>query len=535
MIRFTAPASCSFLWQPDSGRWALRAQEGGETAAAVIRTPFVIGRSPDCQLILPESPELAKTTSRWHCHLVEDKERVMIVDGSLTEVPETGQRKLSVSGTFLNGRKINRPEALKHGDQLIVGPWVFGVEEHEEKPVNLDAALKKLSDEKPRKLVSREPHAEQVFARLHGLSLELNRSADAEANLVSILNSALVEIPGAGVAALLVEGPGNSNSARIAWQRGRGRVFDLRFSSDLVRRLPQDRGVLFASKLADPTRSQAQEKISSALLVPLWSRDSRLGILYMDNRGCKAQFSEGDLFLAHAFAGHAALQLLIEKQVYLSKVESSMSRYFGPDVVRLIVEKARAGHSVLPEVKEKTATILFVDLQGFSAFCRGRSPRAICELLSPYLQLAAECIQAHSGHVDKFIGDGVLGVFGAKPVGGAPAEGAHAAQAVRAARRMISSWTKRSESMRSLVLPLRIGINTGPVVVGNIGFPGRMEYGVLGDAVNLASRLEKIAEPNGIALADATKVLLGGEFQCVDAGEIPVKGFGGVRVWRLGA
>lgn len=534
MIKLRARSPSSLLWHPESKSWALREGDGGEAAAPVLVTPFVIGRAVDCHLQLPETPELDKTTSRWHCHIVEENGRLLLVDGSLREAPELGARKPSITGTRVNGERISGPREIKAGDEIAVGPWTFGIEAFEARPVDIDAGLERLSAGKPRAFPAGDPRIRESFAHLHELTQKLNRTANIEENLVSILNCATTEIGGAGVAALLVDQPDGLCSTRIAWQRGLGRLFDLRFSSSLVHRLPKDRGFLFESRIQDRTESQLEQKIDSAILVPLWGNDERLGILYLDNRNSGASFTEEDLYLASALASGAAQQLLREKQMFLVRVESNMGRFFGPEVVKLLIDEARQGRRILPEVKELTATILFVDLGGFSRFCRDRSPLEISELLNPYLQLAAECIQRHSGYVDKFIGDGVLGVFGAQPLAhGRP--GDHAGAAVRAAREMISLWSKRSTRSARMLLPMRAGINTGRVVVGSIGFPGRMEYSVLGDAVNLASRMEKLALPNAVAMTAATHSLLGAEFPCVDVGEETVKGFGPVRVWRVSA
>jgi class 3 adenylate cyclase/pSer/pThr/pTyr-binding forkhead associated (FHA) protein len=536
MIKLRVRSPISLLWRPESEQWALRVDRGGEETAPVRATPFVIGRGTDCHLLLPNSPDLDQITSRWHCHIVEESGRPMIVDGSLLEVPGFGARKPSVTGTWVNGQRLKGPRELKEGDKIAVGPWTFVVEEARESPVDIDEGLEQLGAGTTRTLPAGDPRIRESFARLHELTQTLNRTANIEENLISILNCAVSEVGCAEVAAILIDEPNEGCSARVAWQRGLGRISDFRFSADLVRRLPKDRGVLVSEGgVEDPDENRPEGQANSAVLVPLWGTDERLGILYLDNRQSGASFTEEDLFLADALASYASLQLLREKEVFLMRVASSMSQYFGPQIVQLLVEEANQGRPMLPEVKEQTATILFVDLTGFSRYCRGRSPREVSELLNPYLQLVAECIQRHSGHVDKFIGDGVLGVFGALPLANAAPGADHARQAVRAAREIISLWATRSTKIIQILLPIRAGINTGRVVVGNIGFAGRMEYSVIGDPVNLASRMEKLALPNGIALTDATRALIEDEFKCVDAGIEAVRGFGAVRVWRVSA
>jgi adenylate cyclase len=517
MIKLRVRAPLTVQWSPDSGQWSLNVDSDGVSTVPVRGEPFVIGRSSDCELLLPESPELDKTTSRWHCHVVEVDGRPMVVDGSFRKVPGFGARKPSGTGTWVNGERISEARELRDGDEIGIGPWRFVVEAHDERPA--EAAAKAPA------VPSGAPRAVSRLARLHQLTQKINETGSIEENLGSILECAVSGAGCAESAALLVDESEESCFVRLAWSRGGGRLDEFPFDSGLVKRLPGDRGALWEKG------GNGRE----AIVVPLWGNEERLGILYLDNRESGAPFADEDLHLANALGNCAALQLLREKEVFLVRVASSMSQYFGPEIVRVLVEEANAGRQMQPEVKEHYASMLFVDLTGFSRYCRGRSPREVSELLNPYLQLVAECIQRNSGHVDKFIGDGVLGVFGAMPRAGAAPEADHAHQAVRAAREIIKEWSKRSSKVIQILLPIRAGINTGRVVAGNIGYAGRMEYSVLGDAVNLASRMEKLALPNGIALTDATRELVSDEFECIDGGFETVKGFGSVRVWRAGA
>lgn len=169
--------------------------------------------------------------------------------------------------------------------------------------------------------------------------------------------------------------------------------------------------------------------------------------------------------------------------------------------------------------------MFFVDIQGFSAFCRGRSPVEVCDLLNPYFEMASQAIQGHGGHVDKFIGDGVMGIFGAAPIDDPRLGSAGknpAAEAVLAGRELIERWTQWSAGRWKGAIPLRVGINTG-----------RIEYSALGDTVNLASRLEHLAPPNGVAISEATRCRLGRELECVSLGEVDIRGCSRGQVWRI--
>ncbi len=536
MLKLTAPPSTAFLWQGPPPRWLLKEGARGQPAIPLSPTPFQIGRSLDCDLTLPHSEPLARDTSRWHCHVTERGGRYYLHDGSLNPVPETGQPKPSITGTFLNGKKVSGAQQLKVGDTIAVGPWKFNLEGHKAEAVDIDRLLEKIKDDSTQTIVQGDPGLAEGFGQLQELFTLLNQTQEAEESLTAVLSFALEKIKAAEVAALIVYGPDGVPTARLAWQRRTGRVFDLRFSSGLLRNLPADRAFLLKTRISgDITQSQVEHNISSALLVPLLGSKGRQGMLYLDNRHTGLSFHEKDLYLANALANVASLHLALERQAFLARVEDNMKQYFGPDVVRLIVEESAHGRPVALGVRECTATVLFVDMQDFSAFCRQRTPQEISELLNPFFELAASSIQRHGGHVDKFIGDCVMGVFGAQPLQPSTQTPNHTLQAFRAARELLSEWNKRSMSRWGQPIPLRAGINTGKVVIGNIGSPDRMEYSVLGDTVNLASRLEAQALPGGIALSDSARAALGTEVECRDGGQVEIKGLGQVRVWRADA
>ena len=132
--------------------------------------------------------------------------------------------------------------------------------------------------------------------------------------------------------------------------------------------------------------------------------------------------------------------------------------------------------------EERTATILFSDIQGFTSFCEGKSPRQVLEELNKVLSRISDIIEQHAGVVDKFQGDAVMALFGA-PIAG-PKD---ACNAMRASLEII-------EALKQLEggLSARVGVNTGLVVAGNLGSSNRLNYSVIGDTVNLAARLESL-------------------------------------------
>lgn len=164
-------------------------------------------------------------------------------------------------------------------------------------------------------------------------------------------------------------------------------------------------------------------------------------------------------------------------------------------------------------------TILFTDIRGFTAFteqvCDEQGPEVVVQLLNDYMAMMVGIIVNFRGHVNKFIGDGILAVFSDEDEAALP--GDHALRAVRCATRMVTAQSAFSTGA---------GIHTGTVVVGNVGSADKMEYTVLGDTVNLASRIESLNKEHHtkLLMSGATEDRLGNAVETVHLGEVPVRG-----------
>ncbi len=174
--------------------------------------------------------------------------------------------------------------------------------------------------------------------------------------------------------------------------------------------------------------------------------------------------------------------------------------------------------------EEKEVTILFSDIRNFTTLCEGRAPSQILEMLNDYLTRMNQVIESHGGVVDKFIGDAIMALFGA-PVPHADAVD----RALRAALQMKDELERINAELARKGLPqvaIGIGINTDIVVAGNMGSKNRLNYTVIGDGVNLASRLESETKAlkRNIVVSESTRKKAGPEFQFEDLGEVTVKG-----------
>ncbi len=180
----------------------------------------------------------------------------------------------------------------------------------------------------------------------------------------------------------------------------------------------------------------------------------------------------------------------IQSEIERRKTRAVFSRYVSPDVVE---ELMKDPDSVELGGAKKIVTIMFADIRGFTAYSENKDPVDVITRLNEYLTVMTRTIQKHGGTLDKYLGDGLMAFFGA-PIYYED----HVERAVRAAvemqeaiKQLNTEWAKRDGSQPLLVA---IGINTGPAVVGNVGSPERMDYTLIGEDVNLASRTEALTK-----------------------------------------
>lgn len=202
----------------------------------------------------------------------------------------------------------------------------------------------------------------------------------------------------------------------------------------------------------------------------------------------------------------------------------SFGRYVPRGLVRRLIQEHRIGAGS----EERDLTVMFTDIAGFTATCEGMSASEVADFINRHLTLVADCIEAEGGTIDKYIGDAVMAFWGAPDhVDDAPARACRAALAIRAAI-ILDNETRALDGKPAV--RMRIGIHRGPLIVGDIGAPQRINYTVVGDVVNAAQRLEglgKEVDPNAdvIVLASA-ETIRGTEFEnkAIHEGRHAVKG-----------
>jgi adenylate cyclase len=265
-------------------------------------------------------------------------------------------------------------------------------------------------------------------------------------------------------------------------------------------------------------------QIRSAMCAPLWSGEQIMGVIQVDSPFQVGAFGERDLDVLTTLANYVAVA--VERIRYARKAEfeklvrTRLERYHSPGVIEEVLHRGDEG---MRRLQSAEATVLFADLVGFTAFAENAPPESVAESLDFFLDLSVEAIFRAGGTLDKFIGDCVMAFFGA-PV----AQPDHAVRAVRAAIEIqegLAAWNARRIAEGLPGFQARIGLNSGPVVVGDIGSSRRVDYTVLGNTVNVAARLEAlVAHPDDVVLGPETHRLLGGAIPTEPLGDFQLKG-----------
>ncbi len=305
---------------------------------------------------------------------------------------------------------------------------------------------------------------------------------------------------------------------------------DIPISRTILKMVAEQQIALMTSNALEDARllggkSIAIHGIRSAMCVPLWNRQRVIGAVQVDSPIHIGRFTEEDLDLLTALANFAAVAIeraqLAEKIEQERKIRSKMERYHSPAVIDEIVKGVIAADET--EIRTADVSILFADISGFTTVSETKKPEEVAEFLSNFFTAAVDAIFAYGGTLDKFIGDAVMAFFGA-PI---PQED-HADRAILAGLMMQERIDRWNEERATTGLPpvrIRVGINSGPAVVGNVGTEKRVDYTVLGTSVNIASRLESgVAKPGQLVISQNTLDRVVGSFDTEPLGEFALKG-----------
>lgn len=207
----------------------------------------------------------------------------------------------------------------------------------------------------------------------------------------------------------------------------------------------------------------------------------------------------------------------------------SFSRYVSRDLLQRLLAR---GEQLGLEGERKVCTIFFADIRGFTRLAETLKPEELQELLNSYFRVTIDTIIKNGGFIDKFVGDKVMAIFSQSD--DAAVHATAATEAAQEITRRLRALNRHRREKGLSEIEIGIGLNTGEVLLGNIGSEERMDFTAIGDTVNIADRLQGLARGGSVVLGEETARLCGDKFKMIDRGAVTVKGRSGqVQVFEL--
>ncbi len=481
--------------------------DGKEDIFAPLGAEIFIGRNdPETGVVnhidLPDS-----TVSRRHAKI--------FLENYAFYVEDLG----STNGTWVNDRQITRSK-LTPGDKITIGRSVLVFESEGTRTIN------------PLDFIAKDAHLDHHktidsnYVILQQLSKLLVTQTSLTDFLQGVINMIMESIK--STKGLLVLTDPDGNPRHFVTSGG-----DVAFSKEVVEQVVAHKKSLLVGYDFEASKTMVLRGVYSAICAPLLKEPEVLGVIYLEDP-LPGRFGEEDLIILTLFANQVAAGIdnvtLSENLQKELKVRSNLERFLSPRVAELVTRDCLDKGEIFLETERIEASILFSDIQGFTMLSESLDPQEVADLLNRHFAFMTELIFTNEGTLDKYVGDGLVAVFGA-PFPFAD----HAARAVKTGLEMLERQQRFAASLPpEKRFSIRIGINTGEIVAGYMGSPRRMEYTVLGEAVIVAARLQALAEPGTVYLGKGTYEAVKGLYpaQFVMRTETP-KGRKEIEIYRL--
>jgi adenylate cyclase len=491
-----------------------------------------IGRAPDNAVVLDDP-----RASRYHAHIkFADNGSFTIVDGNVIN----GQLRRSANKVFINGEPEYEHQ-LKNGDRVTIGAstlrFVQAAEErttdvrYDDKPLGHTQLLISANDVMNTVLRSKDevmaPSRDKVLealqrkanilSALYEMSKTLGSVFDLNAIFAKATDIIFRSTPADRVVALLADvgADGNLEDANLTPIAVRARdnkleahARKLSIGRTITRKVMKDRVALLSQDAASDEQfagvdSIVSQGVRSTICAPLVAETRVHGALYADRLDPFAAFKPDDLELISAVAAQTAIAVenarAHERLAREEVARANYSRFLPEYVVKQMLENPESFK--LGGVNQ-TITILFADIRGFTRISEHSPPEKIVSLLNRYFSAMTDIIFAHGGTLDKYLGDGLMALFGAPTT--TPEDASNALNAAVAMQRRILGINQELRDEGLPEIGVGMGLHTGEVIVGYIGSERRSEYTAIGDTVNTSSRLESNAHGGEILISDAT-------------------------------
>jgi adenylate cyclase len=501
----------------------------GGTVFFLPDVPTVLGRSAECQVQIadPWISSMHAMFERRGAQLwlvdLESRNGTWVNDHKVTESPLAPGYRLRFGKTEVELREGLTPRPLgpllaEHGTIVRYLADMQAESRQAEQP-----EPKRDTDPSSHRGASRGPASRRQIAVLNDIGRSLVDAPDLDTALAKILHAVATAVRAERSTILLMDESGQmlpratepvgspprvSETVVAAAAKGRAGLLTIDAQQDLR----------FAG-----SQSIIAQGIRSCLCVPVWADNRILGMLVLD-RGFVDPFTADDLELTTVVGYQAALAIerarFMARAVRVDDQRKRLLRHFSPDVAALVLSQEQVDRDPLDAQVREDVTVLFADVQGFAGLSERLPPVELAALLRDFFQSMTESIFEERGTLDKFIGDGVMAVFGAPmPLPDA------ATRALRCAWRMLARVEGANRTLPAdRRFSIRIGVNTGRVIAGSFGSPDRSEFTVLGDPVSVAARLESMAAPGTILVGRQTAEQAAGAFAFQELGPRVLRG-----------
>ncbi|HUQ33428.1 MAG TPA: adenylate/guanylate cyclase domain-containing protein [Pyrinomonadaceae bacterium] len=493
-----------------------------------------IGRAPDNAVVLDDP-----RASRHHAHIKFDDPGYTIVDG----VVMNGQVRRSANKVFVNG-EASYEHSLKDGDRVTIGASTIRFEQqreerttdvrYDDRPLGHTQLLISANDVMSTVLRTSKPptaptapsardkemealqRKANILAELYEMSKTLGSVFDLNAIFAKATDIIFRSTPADRVVALLAEGnaaDGEDVELLPVATRARDEKLDahakkLTIGRTITRKVMKDRVALLSQDAAAEAmfagvESIVSQGVRSTICAPLVAESGVHGALYADRLDPFAAFKPDDLELITAVAAQTAIAVenarAHERLAREEVARANYGRFLPEYVVKQMLENPE---SFKLGGSNQIITVLFADIRGFTRISEHASPEKVVQLLNKYFSAMTDIIFAHGGTLDKYLGDGLMALFGAPTA--TPQDATNAVNAAVAMQRRVIGINQELREEGLNEIGIGIGLHTGEATVGYIGSERRSEYTAIGDTVNTASRLESNSKAGQILLSDAT-------------------------------
>ncbi len=489
--------SCSLIIHPD-----------GERKEIVLdRDRLTVGKLPGSEIQLNDA-----SVSRRHCRLIKEEGTYRVMDLN------------STNGTYVNGVRVSS-RRLEDGDKLLLGRLELQFQCREAIPAAAESAGVDISlvvplaeftrpDEEEPQAAVEEPGFLQALTHL---SKALIVSANVQDSLAKIAELTMKMIKPERI--LFFSYDRDQDDLALLYQLGhRHEETEPSISRTIaLQAIHEKAAILSADTWSDDRFDEAKSvirfQITSALSVPIWNKDSIYGLIYADTTRFTRTFSKHDMEILTILANFSGMVLEgfrnLETLNRERRLRSRLERYHSPGIVsRLMAGGEDEGSAQLP-YRDCDATVLFLDIVAFTPRTEKMDPKTVGDLLNNFFSEMTDIVFRHNGTLDKYIGDGIMAVFGVP----FPSSD-HVEEALAAALGMLNRSRELNDTIFAAdPLQIRIGIHCGRLIAGDFGSPQRLDYTVLGNTVNIASRLEsEVADPDEIVVSEEVVQRAGPQF-----------------------